>query len=52
VLIYELLVGQAPFEDMPILTKKRIATGDFQVPDSVSADAKDLIERVSHTNSN
>ncbi|KAL1640740.1 spindle assembly checkpoint kinase [Didymella pomorum] len=46
VLLYELLVGHAPFEDMPILTKKRIVTGDFQVPDSVSADAKNLIERL------
>lgn len=52
VLMYELLVGNAPFEDTPIVTKKRIVKGDYQVPGSVSAEAKNLLERVSHTSSN
>lgn len=49
VLTYEFLVGEAPFEDSPIMTQRRIARGDMTVPSSVSAEAKDLILRVSQT---
>ncbi len=47
VLTYEFLVGEAPFEDTPIMTQRRIARGEMTVPKFVSAEAKDLIERVS-----
>jgi aurora kinase len=47
VLTYEFLVGEAPFEDTPIMTQRRIARGDMTVPSFVSAEAKDLIQRVS-----
>ena len=47
VLTYEFLVGQAPFEDTPVMTQRRIARGEMTVPKFVSAEAKDLIERVS-----
>lgn len=47
VLTYEFLVGEAPFEDTPIMTQRRIARGDMTVPSFVSAEAKDLIHRVS-----
>lgn len=47
VLTYEFLVGEAPFEDTPIMTQRRIARGDMTVPPFVSAEAKDLIHRVS-----
>lgn len=47
VLLYEFLVGEAPFEDSPILTQKRITKGDMKIPSFVSPQAKDLIERVS-----
>lgn len=46
VLVYEFLVGEAPFEDTPILTQKRITRGDMKVPSSLSPQAKDLIELV------
>ncbi|KAL4778706.1 kinase-like domain-containing protein [Aspergillus varians] len=46
VLMYEFLVGRAPFEDTPALTQKRIAKGDMAVPESVSAEARDLIKRL------
>lgn len=47
VLMYEFLVGQAPFEDTPVMTKRRIAKADMTIPSYVSAEAKDLIRRVS-----
>lgn len=47
VLTYEFLVGEAPFEDTPIMTQKRIARGEMTVPNFVSKEASDLIKRVS-----
>ena len=49
VLTYEFLVGEAPFEDTPVMTQRRIARGEMTVPKFVSPEAKDLIERVSKT---
>jgi aurora kinase len=49
VLIYEFLVGKPPFEDSDILTQRRIANCEMTVPEHVSPEAKDLIERVSLT---
>ena len=46
VLTYEFLVGEAPFEDTPVMTQRRIARGEMTVPSFVSAEAKDLIKRV------
>lgn len=46
VLIYEFLIGKAPFEDTPVMTQRRIARGEMTVPSFVSPEAKDLIERV------
>jgi aurora kinase, other len=46
VLTYEFLVGEAPFEDAPIITQRRIARGEMTVPGFVSPEAKDLIKRV------
>ncbi|TLD08303.1 uncharacterized protein PgNI_07772 [Pyricularia grisea] len=43
VLTYELLVGQAPFEDTPAMTHKRIMRRDMKVPSFVSREASDLI---------
>ncbi|GBB87967.1 hypothetical protein RclHR1_14470008 [Rhizophagus clarus] len=46
VLCYELLTGNAPFEESANgrdTTYKRIAKVDFTIPDHVSADARDLI---------
>lgn len=47
VLTYEFLVGEAPFEDTPVMTQKRIARCEMTVPSFVSSEAKDLIKRVS-----
>lgn len=47
VLMYEFLTGQAPFEDTPAMTKRRIAKGDMTIPSYVSTEAKDLIRKVS-----
>lgn len=47
VLTYEFLVGEAPFEDTPVMTQRRIARGEMTVPPFISAEAKDLIKRVS-----
>lgn len=47
VLTYEFLVGEAPFEDTPIMTTRRIARGDMKVPSFVSPEATDLIKKVS-----
>ncbi|KAL4925881.1 aurora family serine/threonine-protein kinase [Aspergillus undulatus] len=46
VLTYEFLVGEAPFEDTPVMTTKRIQRGDMQVPSFVSPEARDLIKRL------
>ena len=47
VLTYEFLVGEAPFEDTPVMTQRRIARGEMTVPGFVSREAKDLIHKVS-----
>ncbi|KAL7626874.1 spindle assembly checkpoint kinase [Parahypoxylon ruwenzoriense] len=46
VLAYEFLVGEAPFEDTPIMTQRRIAKADMTIPSFVSPEAKDLIKRL------
>lgn len=46
VLTYEFLVGEAPFEDTPVMTQRRIARGEMTVPSFVSSEAKNLILRV------
>ncbi|OXV06113.1 hypothetical protein Egran_06119 [Elaphomyces granulatus] len=46
VLTYEFLVGEAPFEDTPVMTQRRIARGDMSIPSFVSPEAKDLIKRL------
>ncbi|KAJ5815273.1 serine/threonine-protein kinase Eg2 [Penicillium riverlandense] len=46
VLIYEFLVGEAPFEDTPVMTHRRIARADMSVPSFISPEAKDLIKRL------
>lgn len=48
VLTYEFLVGEAPFEDTPVMTQRRIARADMSIPAFVSPEARDLIKRVSH----
>lgn len=47
VLMYEFLVGEAPFEDTPVMTQRRIARGEMTVPSFVSPEARDLIKKVS-----
>lgn len=47
VLMYDFLVGEAPFEDTPVLTYKRIVRCQISVPDFVSPEAKDIITSVS-----
>lgn len=47
VLMYEFLCGEAPFEDTPVMTQRRIARREMTVPPYVSAEAKDLVEKVS-----
>lgn len=46
VLTYEFLVGEAPFEDTPVMTQRRIARGDMTIPPFVSNEARDLIKRL------
>ncbi|KAL4916892.1 kinase-like domain-containing protein [Aspergillus aurantiobrunneus] len=46
VLTYEFLVGEAPFEDTPAMTQRRIQRGEMQVPSFVSPEARDLIKRL------
>lgn len=46
VLTYELLVGEAPFEDTPAMTHKKITRRDMKVPSFVSREASDLILKV------
>ena len=52
VLTYEFLVGEAPFEDTPIMTHRRIARGEMTVPSYVSESAKNLIQRVIYAQMN
>lgn len=53
VLMYEFLVGEAPFEDTPIMTQRRIARCEMTpLPVTVSPEAKDLIKRVGFSHSN
>jgi aurora kinase, other len=47
VLTYEFLVGEAPFEDSPVLTTRRIARADMKIPSFVSPEATNLIQKVS-----
>jgi aurora kinase len=46
VLTYEFLVGEAPFEDTQVMTQRKIARGEYEVPNFVSPEAKDLIKKV------
>ncbi|KJZ78949.1 Serine kinase ark1 [Hirsutella minnesotensis 3608] len=46
VLTYEFLVGEAPFEDTPVMTHRRIARADMRIPSFVSPEARDLIKRL------
>ncbi|KAH7041169.1 kinase-like domain-containing protein [Microdochium trichocladiopsis] len=46
VLTYEFLVGEAPFEDTPVMTQRRIAKADMSIPSFVSPEARDLIKRL------
>ncbi|RDL30753.1 Uncharacterized protein BP5553_10098 [Venustampulla echinocandica] len=46
VLMYEFLVGQAPFEDSIALTHRRIVRCEYTVPQFVSPEAKDLIMKL------
>lgn len=50
VLMYEFLVGSAPFEDEPVKTQKRIVKGDMTVPPWISREGEDLIMRLLQTN--
>lgn len=47
VLMYEFLCGEAPFEDTPVMTQRRIARREMKVPSYVSPEGRDLIEKVS-----
>ena len=49
VLTYEFLCGEAPFEDTPVMTQRRIARGEMTIPAFVSPEARDLIKRVSRS---
>ena len=46
VLTYEFLVGEAPFEDTPVMTQRRITRADMSIPSFVSPEASDLIKKV------
>ena len=47
VLCYEFLVGEAPFEDTPVMTQRRIARCDMTIPSFISPEARDLLKKVS-----
>ena len=47
VLTYEFLCGEAPFEDTPVMTQRKIARCEMTIPGYVSAEARDLIKKVS-----
>ncbi|BCS04653.1 spindle assembly checkpoint kinase [Aspergillus luchuensis] len=51
VLLYEFLVGNAPFEDTPVMTQRRIMKADMIIPSFVSCEAKDLIRKVKQPSS-
>lgn len=47
VLTYEFLTGEAPFEDSPQATKRRIVLGDMKpLPSSISPEAQDFVYSV------
>lgn len=47
VLTYEFLTGEAPFEDSPVLTQRRIVRGDMKpLPDSISPEAREFVHSV------
>ncbi|KAK6842359.1 serine/threonine-protein kinase [Apiospora arundinis] len=46
VLAYEFLVGEAPFEDTPVMTQRRIARADMTIPSFVSPKARDIIKKL------
>ena len=46
VLTYEFLTGEAPFEDTPVMTQRRIARGEMTIPGWISSEARDLIKRL------
>ena len=46
VLMYEFLVGEAPFEDTMVMTQRRIVRGEMTIPSWVSPEATDLIKKV------
>jgi aurora kinase len=46
VLTYEFVVGEAPFEDTPVMTQRRIARCEMTIPPFVSHEARDLIKRL------
>ncbi|KAK8138257.1 putative protein kinase Eg22 [Apiospora sp. TS-2023a] len=46
VLAYEFLVGEAPFEDTPVMTQRRIARADMTIPSFVSPEARDIIKKL------
>ncbi|KAI0097649.1 Pkinase-domain-containing protein [Nemania sp. FL0031] len=46
VLTYEFLVGEAPFEDTPVMTHRRIQRADMSIPSFVSPEARDLIKKL------
>lgn len=47
VLMFEFLVGEAPFEDTFVMTTRRIAREGMEIPSFASADVRDLIQKVS-----
>jgi aurora kinase len=47
VLMYEFLVGEAPFEDAPAMTYRRIRRAEMTIPSFVTPEASDLIKKVS-----
>lgn len=48
VLTYEFLTGEAPFEDTPVKTQRRIVRGEMKpLPSHISSEAEDLIKKVS-----
>jgi aurora kinase len=46
VLTYEFLTGEAPFEDTPAMTHRRIARAEMKIPSYVSREAADLIKKL------
>ncbi len=45
-------MGEAPFEDTPVMTHKRIARADMTIPSFVSPEARDLIKKVCESQQN